>query len=138
EARRVPDLAGTAQVDPDFSVVARRIRDEATDNWDDTVAAERLAGRGATLVRGDGVIVGKGLVRVGDTEYAARRGILLNTGTSPAVPPIDGLADTPYWTNHDILEADELPESLLVLGGGAIGLELTQAFARFGTRVTVL
>ncbi|MGH3359916.1 MAG: dihydrolipoyl dehydrogenase family protein [Nocardioidaceae bacterium] len=138
EARRVPELAGSAQVTADFAVAARRIREEATDNWDDTVAADRLTARGATLVRGDATIVAKGVVRVGDAEYAARRGILLNTGTSPAVPPIDGLADTPYWTNHDILETGTLPGSLIVLGGGAIGLELAQAFARFGSRVMVL
>ncbi|UYM04760.1 dihydrolipoyl dehydrogenase family protein [Solicola gregarius] len=138
EARRVPVLAGTADVAPDFRIVARRIRDEATDDWDDTVAAERMANRGATLVRGDAVVAGPGRVRVGDDEYVARRGILLNTGTSAAVPPIDGLADTPYWTNHEVLEADVLPESLIVLGGGAIGLELAQAFSRFGSQVTVL
>ncbi|UPK76903.1 NAD(P)/FAD-dependent oxidoreductase [Nocardioidaceae bacterium SCSIO 66511] len=138
EARRVPELAGTADVRADFAIAARRIRDEATDNWDDTVAAERLARRGATLVRGTAVITGRGRVRVGDAEYSARRGILLNTGTSAAVPPIDGLAETPYWTNHGILESDDLPESLIVIGGGAIGLELAQAYARFGTQVTVL
>ena len=62
----------------------------------------------------------------------------LGTGTRPSVPPIDGLADTPYWTNHQAIEAEELPASLLVLGGGAIGLELAQVFARFGVRVTVV
>jgi pyruvate/2-oxoglutarate dehydrogenase complex dihydrolipoamide dehydrogenase (E3) component len=54
------------------------------------------------------------------------------------VPPIDGLAGTPYWTNREAIEVEELPESLLVLGGGAIGLELSQVFARFGVRVTVV
>jgi pyruvate/2-oxoglutarate dehydrogenase complex dihydrolipoamide dehydrogenase (E3) component len=54
------------------------------------------------------------------------------------VPPIDGLADTPYWTNKEAIEVTELPASLVVLGGGAIGLELTQVFARFGVRVTVV
>jgi pyruvate/2-oxoglutarate dehydrogenase complex dihydrolipoamide dehydrogenase (E3) component len=63
---------------------------------------------------------------------------VLGTGTTPVIPPIDGLADTPYWTNREALEAKERPESLLVLGGGAIGLELAQAFARFGCEVTVV
>jgi len=138
EARRVPELAGSAAVEPDFSVPTTRIRDEATDGWDDSVAADRLTGRGAILVRGRAVITGHGRVAVGDHEYTARRGILLNTGTAPAVPPIDGLADTPYWTNREALEADALPSSLIVLGGGAIGLELAQAYARFGCDVTVV
>lgn len=138
EARRVAQLAGSATVAPDFSVPATRIRNEATDNWDDSVAADRLAGRGATLVRGRAVLIGPRAVRVGDVEYAARRGILLNTGTAPAVPPIDGLADTPYWTNREAFQAATLPVSLIVLGGGAIGIELAQAYARFGTAVTVV
>ena len=138
EARRVSELAGSATVDPDFGVPAARIRSEATTDWDDTIAADRLARRGATLVRGRARIVGPGRVRVGDTEYVARRGILLNTGTAPAVPPIDGLANTPYWTNREALEADTLPSSLIVLGGGAIGVELAQAYARFGCTVTIV
>ena len=68
--------------------------------------------------------------------YAASRGVVLNTGTAPAAPPVDGLADTPFWTNRDILRAADLPASMVVIGGGAIGVELAQAFARFGTRVS--
>jgi pyruvate/2-oxoglutarate dehydrogenase complex dihydrolipoamide dehydrogenase (E3) component len=59
-------------------------------------------------------------------------------GTAPAVPPIDGLAGTPYWTNREAIEATEVPDSLVVLGGGAIGVELGQVFARFGSRVTIV
>ena len=54
------------------------------------------------------------------------------------MPPIDGLAGTPYWTNREAIEAEQLPESIVVLGGGAIGAELGQAFSRFGVRVTVV
>ncbi|WP_310963289.1 dihydrolipoyl dehydrogenase family protein [Nocardioides terrisoli] len=138
EARRVRDLAGAAEVRPDFAPVARRIRDEATDDWDDTVAVERLEGAGVRFVRGTGRLVGPGRVRVGDTDYAARRGVVLNTGTEPAVPPIDGLADTPYWTNRDAVRVTDLPATLAVIGGGAIGAELTQVFSRFGVEVTLL
>ena len=63
---------------------------------------------------------------------------MLNTGTEPAAPPIDGLADTPYWTNRDVLRAEDLPGSLIVIGGGPIGAELSQAFSRFGVQVTML
>ncbi len=63
---------------------------------------------------------------------------MLNPGTAPAGPPIDGIADTPYWTNRDVMRIESLPGSLVVIGGGAIGAELAQALARFGVRVTVL
>jgi pyruvate/2-oxoglutarate dehydrogenase complex dihydrolipoamide dehydrogenase (E3) component len=77
-------------------------------------------------------------VVVGDLTFDAERAVVLATGTSATVPPIDGLAGTPYWTNKEAIEAETLPASLLVLGGGAIGLELAQAYARFGVAVTVV
>src|SRR6266581_826689 len=103
EARRVPGLAGLATVEPDWSPVAKRIREEATDDWDDKVAVERFVKKGGRFVRG-----------------------------------FDGLAGTPYWTNREAIEVEELPDSLIVLGGGAIGLELAQVFARFGVSVSVV
>ncbi len=138
EARRVDALAGHAEVGPDWGTVATRIRDEATDDWDDAVAVKRLEDAGARFVRGHGRLDGPGRVRVGDDEYVAARGVVLNTGTEPGVPPIDGLAETPYWTNREVMRLTEAPDSLVVIGGGAIGLELAQAMRRFGVRVTVL
>ena len=138
ETRRVPGLAGASTVEPDWSQVAKRIREEATDDWDDKVAVERFVGKGGRFVRGFGRLTGPGRVEVGDEVFQARRGIVIGTGTAPAVPPIEGLAGTPYWTNREAIEAEELPDSLLILGGGAIGLELAQVYARFGTTVTVV
>ncbi len=144
ETRRVPGMAGTSTVTPDWSPVARRIREEATDYWDDKVAADRFTGQGGHLVRGRGTITGPGEVTVSVSGSAsgrvfrARRGIVINSGTTPAVPPIDGLAGTPFWTNREIIETEEVPDSMIVLGGGAIGCELAQAFNRFGTEVTVV
>ncbi|TML29061.1 MAG: NAD(P)/FAD-dependent oxidoreductase [Actinobacteria bacterium] len=138
ETRRVPGLAGASTVEPDWSQVAKRIREEATDDWDDKVAVERFVGKGGRFVRGFGRLAGPGRVEVGDEVFQARRGIVIGTGTAPAVPPIEGLAGTPYWTNREAIEAEELPDSLLILGGGAIGLELAQVYARFGTTVTVV
>jgi pyruvate/2-oxoglutarate dehydrogenase complex dihydrolipoamide dehydrogenase (E3) component len=144
EARRVPLLAGDSTVHPDFGPVAERIRNEATDNWDDKVAVERFEARGGRFVRGRGRLTGPHTVTVTvndsgeQVEFVARRAIVLNTGTDPAVPPIPGLADSPYWTNREILTIEKAPESLAVLGGGAIGCELAQAFSRFGTRVSVI
>ncbi len=138
EARRVDGIAGTATVTPDYTFVADRIRDEATDDWDDTVAVDRLVGKGGTFVRGLGRIDGPGRVVVGDDTYVATRGIVIATGTSPALPPIPGLADASPWTNRDIVKIRRNPASLIVLGGGAIGLELAQAMSRYGTTVTVI
>ena len=138
DARRVGTLSGTAEVAPDWGVVHARIRDEATDDWDDTVAVERLEKAGVRFVRGHGRLVDTGVVEVGGTRYVASRGVVLNTGTSPAAPPVDGLADTPFWSNRDVLATPDLPASMVVIGGGAIGAELAQAFARFGTTVSLL
>jgi pyruvate/2-oxoglutarate dehydrogenase complex dihydrolipoamide dehydrogenase (E3) component len=138
EGRRIPDLAGSARVDPSWEPVARRIRDEATDDWDDTVAVKRLEDAGATFARGHGVISAPGEVTVGGTTYAARKGIILNTGTTPAAPPIDGLDGLDFWTNRDIVRLTELPGSIIVIGGGAIGCEMAQVLAEFGVRVTVV
>ncbi len=148
EGRRIPGMAGAAQVTADWAPVARRIREEATDSWDDTVAADRFTGKGGLLVRGHGRITGPGEVTVtpvpaggGDAGpgqvLRARRGIVIATGTAPAVPPVPGLAGTPFWTNREAIEAAEVPASLVVLGGGPIGAELAQVFARFGSQVTV-
>jgi pyruvate/2-oxoglutarate dehydrogenase complex dihydrolipoamide dehydrogenase (E3) component len=138
EARRIPGMAGDSRVEPDWAPVATRIRDEATDSWDDTAAVDRFTGKGGRFVRGWGVLDGPGRVKVGDDVYEATRAVVIGTGTSPSIPPIEGLPGTPYWTKREAIEAATLPESLLVLGGGAIGLELAQAFARFGSAVTVI
>jgi pyruvate/2-oxoglutarate dehydrogenase complex dihydrolipoamide dehydrogenase (E3) component len=138
EARRVPGLAGLTTVEPDWGPVAKRIREEATDDWDDKVAVDRFTGKGGRFIRGFGRLAGPGRVEVDDQTFQATRGVVLGTGTAPVVPPIDGLAGTPYWTNREAIEVEELPDSLIVLGGGAIGLELAQVFARFGVAVSVV
>lgn len=138
EARRIPGMAGEVSVRPDWAPVAQRIRDEATTDWDDQIAVERFEGKGGRFLRGEGRIVAPGQVAVGDRVIEAGRGIVVATGTSPAVPPIPGLDKVPYWTNHEAIEAKDLPSSLVVLGGGAVGAELAQAFARFGVDVTVV
>jgi len=142
EARRIPGMAGASTVDPDWAPVAARIRDEATDSWDDKVAVDRFRELGGHFVRGHGRITGRGEVTVDTPEgarvFRARRGIIIATGTEPAVPPVPGLAGTPFWTNREAIETEEIPQSLAVLGGGAVGAELAQVFARFGAQVTVV
>jgi pyruvate/2-oxoglutarate dehydrogenase complex dihydrolipoamide dehydrogenase (E3) component len=148
ETRRVGGMAGTSTVQPDWAPVAHRIREEATDTWDDKVAVDRFTGKGGHFVRGFGRISAPGEVTVrpngsaagadGEQVYRARRGVVVASGTAPAAPPIEGLAGTPYWSNHEAVETEQVPESLIVLGGGAIGAELAQVFARFGAQVTVV
>jgi pyruvate/2-oxoglutarate dehydrogenase complex dihydrolipoamide dehydrogenase (E3) component len=137
EGRRIPGMAGSSVVRPDWAPVAARIR-EATDGWDDKVAVDRFRKTGGTFVRGHGRITAPGEVTVGDDVLRARRAIIINTGTAPSIPPIPGLAGTPYWTNREAIEAEAVPGSLAVLGGGAIGAELAQVYARFGAAVTVI
>ena len=138
EGRRIPGFAGSATVAPDWSPVAERIRKVATANWDDRVAVERFEKKGGTFVRGTGRLAGPGRVTVNGTTYEAARAIVIATGTAPAVPPIPGLNTVKYWTNREAVKVEHLPETLVILGGGAIGIELAQAFARFGVKVKVI
>jgi pyruvate/2-oxoglutarate dehydrogenase complex dihydrolipoamide dehydrogenase (E3) component len=137
EAARVGQLAGKSAVEPDWTVLARRVA-EVSEHWDDARAADRLERRGATLLRGRGRILGPAEVEVAGRRLAARKGLVIATGTEPAIPSIDGLSGVPYWTNREAVEAGAVPRSLVVLGAGAVGLELAQAFGRFGAEVTVV
>ncbi len=143
EAGRVATLAGDVSVTPSWAPVAHRIDAEATTGWDDTIAVDRLRDAGATVHHGVARLDGVGRVTVEEpdgtvTSYDARRGVVLNPGTRPAVLPVTGLAGTPYWTNRDAVRLTELPGSLAVVGGGPIGCEMAQVFARFGVQVTVV
>jgi len=138
EARRISGLAGQAQVIPDWSPVAARIRAEATGGWDDSVAVARFESRGGQLIHGRGRLTGPRTVTVGDESITARIGVVIATGSKAAIPPIPGLSEVDYWTTHEMIQAEQLPESIVVLGGGAIGSELSQVLARFGVKVTVV
>jgi pyruvate/2-oxoglutarate dehydrogenase complex dihydrolipoamide dehydrogenase (E3) component len=137
ESRRADELAGHASDSPDWAPVARRIK-EATANWDDAIAVERFEKKGGHFVRGRAIVTGPREVDVDGRTVRARRGIVVATGGEPVAPPIEGLDEAGYWTNRDAVEATELPRSVVVLGAGPIGLELAQAFRRFGTAVTIV
>ncbi|WP_267246010.1 dihydrolipoyl dehydrogenase family protein [Streptomyces sp. PR69] len=138
EARRVPGMAGASRVVADFSPVADRVREEAADGWDDQVAVDRFTGKGGRFIRGRARLAGPGRVEADGRTFAARRAVVLAAGSRPQLPPVPGLDQVPYWTNRQAVSAKEPPASLLVLGGGAIGVELAQVFARFGVAVTVV
>lgn len=138
EARRADGLVGRVSVDPDWSLVAQRLRAEITGGWDDSGGVTRFEALGGRFMRGWGRVTGPRTVAVGDTSVVARRGIVVATGSRPVIPPIPGLVDLPYWTSRDVVAAENLPPSLVVLGGGAVGCELGQVLARFGVVVTVV
>lgn len=112
-------------------------RDQVTSGRDDSWHAGWLADQRATLVRGEAQILRPGVLGVDEreVEYDA---LVVATGSSPAIPPIDGLENVGYWTNREAVWVDEVPESLIVLGGGPVGVELAQFFHRCGAHVTIV
>jgi pyruvate/2-oxoglutarate dehydrogenase complex dihydrolipoamide dehydrogenase (E3) component len=113
-------------------------RNEVVSNWDDSGQLPWLEERGIELIRGSGRIVGKGRASVGDEEVEAER-IVVSTGSAPAIPPIDGLRELEgVWTNREVTGMKEAPKSILILGGGPVGVEMGQALTRFGAKVTLI
>jgi pyruvate/2-oxoglutarate dehydrogenase complex dihydrolipoamide dehydrogenase (E3) component len=100
-------------------------------------SAARFTGLGVRVIKGAARFKDRATILVGDVEIKARR-FVIAAGSSPAIPPIPGLADTPFLTNENVFDLQTLPAHLIVIGGGPIGLELAQAFRRLGPRVTVL
>lgn len=98
---------------------------------------ERFEGFGVRVIRAFGRFTGRNTVEAGDHEITARR-IVIATGSSPFVPPIPGLENVPYLTNESLWDLRELPEHLLIIGGGPIGMEMAQAHLRLGSKVTVI
>src|SRR5215470_11798831 len=134
DARAFGVSAGPAEID--FAKVHRHVHD--------VIAAiapndskERFTGLGVRVIAGAARFKDRDTVVVGDgIEIAARR-FVVATGSSPALPPIAGLAAAPYLTNETVFDLTARPEHLIVIGAGAIGLELAQAFRRLGAAVTV-
>jgi pyruvate/2-oxoglutarate dehydrogenase complex dihydrolipoamide dehydrogenase (E3) component len=141
-ARRVPGAAPavTGEVDVEATL---RSRDSFTSHWDDKHQVAWVESTGTTLVRGQGRLAGERKVEVtgedGTTRtLTARRGVVVATGTSAAIPPVEGLRDISVWDSRDITTAKEVPARLLVLGGGVVGVEMAQAFHRLGAQVTIV
>ncbi len=134
EMHRVDGMRG-GSMDVD-AVLARR--DEVIHDLDDSVQLPWLEQRGITLVRGQGRLDGEKRVRVGEDTFVARRAVVVATGSGAAMPPIPGLKEARSWGNREATTAKQAPESLVILGGGVVGVELAQAWASLGTRVTVV
>jgi dihydrolipoamide dehydrogenase len=140
EAGRLDDLgAGAATLDEDegaYRAAAER-RDDISEHRDDAKAAESAARAGITVVRGNGRITAAGVVTV-DGRELGWTDLVLATGSSAVTPDLDGLDAVPTWSSDEALSATERPSSLLVLGGGAVGCELAQVHARFGSDVVLV
>jgi pyruvate/2-oxoglutarate dehydrogenase complex dihydrolipoamide dehydrogenase (E3) component len=141
-ARRVPGAAPAVTGSVDVAATLRS-RTAFTSDWDDASQVEWLESVGVGLVRGHGRLSGAREVTVthadgATTVLTARVGVVVATGTTAAMPPIDGLSDVGAWDNRDATAVDEVPDSLVVLGGGVVGVELAQAMARLGARVTIV
>jgi dihydrolipoamide dehydrogenase len=143
EVRRVPGAAEAVTGELDVDAVLAR-RDDIAADWKDDVQVEWLEGAGGILVRGRGRLVGERVVDVaapggGVRRLEARKAVVLATGSGPVIPPVNGLRDIRIWDSRDATSAKAVPERLLVLGCGAVGVEMAQAWKRLGAReVTIV
>jgi pyruvate/2-oxoglutarate dehydrogenase complex dihydrolipoamide dehydrogenase (E3) component len=137
ETRRVPGAAQAVTGKLDIPAVFAR-RDAAAHNFSDDEQLPWLEERGIELVRGHGRLAGERTVEVGDETLSARLGVVIATGTKAAIPPIPGLREAQPWTNREATTANEVPDRLVVLGAGTSGIELADAYASLGSKVTVI
>ncbi len=138
EARRVPGAAEAITGRLDVQAVLDR-RDEIIHDLDDSVQLPWLEDRGITLLRGVAELTGERRLRVGDEELEATRAVILATGSLPSMPPIEGLdAIDDAWTNREATTAKAIPERLVIMGGGVVGVEMAQAFQTLGAQVTLI
>ena len=148
------DVPGAGEPGPIDVAAVLAWRNKVTSDWDDGGQVEWLDGAGIALVRGHARLAGERLVEVlpvgADGEDAeagadpaprrlrARCAVIVASGSVPVVPPIPGLAEALPWTSREATGADEIPESLVVVGGGVVGSEMATAYADLGSRVTLL
>lgn len=121
---------------PDFRDIAGRIR-SVINTIQKHDSEERFCSLGAKVEFGRATFIDDRSVSLNGKEVSARSWVIA-TGSSAAIPPIEGLNQTPYITNREVFSLERLPDSMVIVGGGPIGIELAQAFTRLGTKVTVV
>jgi pyruvate/2-oxoglutarate dehydrogenase complex dihydrolipoamide dehydrogenase (E3) component len=134
-AKRVPGVPVGDALDPE-AVFARR--DSFTSKGDDSGQVEWAKGAGIEPVRGHARITGEREVSVNGDVLVARRAVVVCTGSVPNVPSIPGLEDVSFWGSREATSASEVPASLGVLGGGVVGVEMSQAWAKLGAKVDLV
>jgi dihydrolipoamide dehydrogenase len=137
EARRVPGAAEALTGSLDVGAALDR-RDAIVGHLDDAGQLPWLESHGITLVRGHGRLEGERAVRVGADLYEARRAVVIAVGSAAALPPVPGLSAAAPWTNREVTTTEQIPERLIVLGGGVVGVEMADAFTSLGSRVVVI
>ena len=137
EIRRIPGAAEAVTGGLDVQAVLDR-RDEIVHDLDDSSQLPWLEDRGIKLFRGHGVVTGERQVRVGDEELEARRAVVLSPGSYASLPPIEGLEEAAPWTNREATTAKQVPDRMIILGGGVVGTELSEAYQSLGTHVTLV
>ncbi len=137
EARRVPGVKEAVSGDLDAGVALAR-RDEVIHDLDDSSQLPWLEDQGIDLFRGEGRLDGERRVVVGDDVLTAEKAVVVATGSGAAMPPIEGLDSVGAWNNRQGTTSKEVPESMIVLGGGPVGCELAQAWSTLGTKVVLV
>jgi pyruvate/2-oxoglutarate dehydrogenase complex dihydrolipoamide dehydrogenase (E3) component len=137
EVRRVPGAAQAVTGELDVEAVLKR-RDEVIHDLDDTQQLSWLEDHGITLIRGHGRLDGERRVRVDEQTYEARQAVVIAVGSHAAMPSITGLAEAKPWTNREVTTAQNIPSSLVILGGSAVGVEMAQAYSSLGAKVSLV
>ncbi len=137
EVGRVPGAAEAVTGSLDVKSLFAR-RDEVIHDLDDSAQIPWVEDKGIELIRGTARLTGVREVEVDGRTITASKAVVLAPGSRAAMPPIDGLADVSAWTNREITTAHEVPEKLIVLGGGVVGCEMAQAWSAIGSAVTII
>jgi pyruvate/2-oxoglutarate dehydrogenase complex dihydrolipoamide dehydrogenase (E3) component len=137
EVRRIPGVSEAASGELNVESVLTR-RDEIIHDLDDSSMEPWLDDRGVKLVRESGRLDGERRVQAGNETLVARKAVVVATGTGALVPPIDGLREARPWTNREVTTAKQVPERLVILGGGVVGVEMAQAYRSLGAQVTLI
>lgn len=129
-------VAGVSEPGLDWARVAA-YRDWMIRDLDDSGAVAGYEEKGVTVFKTSGALAGPGRVEV-DGQVLEAKHVILATGSEPLIPPVEGLAEVGYWTNREATTLKEIPTSAVFIGGGAVGVELGQMLARFGSNVTIV
>jgi len=136
-AKSVDGAAQAVTGELDVAAVLRR-RDSFTSGWDDSSQVEWVEGTGIDLIRGHATITGVKEVTVGDTVYTARHAVAAVTGSAALLPDVPGLAEARPWTSREATSVKQIPQSLVVVGGGVVAAEMATAYQRLGAAVTLV